>query len=138
MPVDGDILRSRISEINFTISELQRLASKPFTQLSIDEKYSIRYNIVVLVESVVSLCTHIAVEAYVKTPATYREAVKIVAERLNLSFAGELESLVGLRNLLVHRYWTVEDEKVYEAVKNNFKCVEELLEKVREAFPVER
>ncbi|MBO3799074.1 MAG: HepT-like ribonuclease domain-containing protein [Thermoproteota archaeon] len=81
---------------------------------------------------------HIAVEAYVKTPATYREAVKIVAERLNLSLAGELESLVGLRNLLVHRYWPVEDEKVYEAVKNNFKCVEELLGKVREAFLVER
>ncbi|MEM2688064.1 MAG: DUF86 domain-containing protein, partial [Thermoproteota archaeon] len=124
MPVDGDVLRSRISDVNSTISELQRLASKPFMQLSIDEKYSIRYNIVVLVESVVSICMHIAVEAYVKTPATYREAVKIVAERLNLSLAGELESLVGLRNLLVHRYWPVEDEKVYEAVKNNFKCVE--------------
>ncbi|MEM2049807.1 MAG: DUF86 domain-containing protein [Thermoproteota archaeon] len=138
MPVDGDVLRSRISDVNSTISELQRLASKPFMQLSIDEKYSIRYNIVVLVESVVSICMHIAVEAYVKTPATYREAVKIVAERLNLSLAGELESLVGLRNLLVHRYWPVEDEKVYEAVKNNFKCVEELLGKVREAFLVER
>ncbi|MEM1558256.1 MAG: DUF86 domain-containing protein [Thermoproteota archaeon] len=137
MPVDSDVLRSRISEINSTISELQRLTSKPFTQLSIDEKYSIRYNIVVLVESIVSLCMHIAVEAYIKTPTTYREAVKIVAERLNLSLAGELEFLVGLRNLLVHRYWTIEDEKVYEAVKNNFKCVEELLGKVREAFPVE-
>ncbi|MEM2089443.1 MAG: hypothetical protein QXF52_12400 [Thermoproteota archaeon] len=56
MPVDGDVLRSRISDVNSTISELQRLASKPFMQLSIDEKYSIRYNIVVLVESVVSIC----------------------------------------------------------------------------------
>ncbi|MBO3800435.1 MAG: DUF86 domain-containing protein [Candidatus Brockarchaeota archaeon] len=91
----------------------------------------------VLVESVVSLCMHIAVEAYVKTPATYREAVKVVAERLNLSFTSELESLVGLRNLLVHRYWIVEDEKVYEALKNNFKCVEELVGKVKEAFLVE-
>lgn len=33
MPVDADVLRNRISEINFTISELQRLTSKPFVQL---------------------------------------------------------------------------------------------------------
>ncbi|MBO3809956.1 MAG: DUF86 domain-containing protein [Candidatus Brockarchaeota archaeon] len=56
---------------------------------------------------------------------------------MDLSFASELESLVGLRNLLVHRYWIVEDEKVYEALKNNFKCVEELVGKAKEAFLVE-
>lgn len=45
--------------------------------------------------------------------------------------------LVGLYNLLVHCYWTVEDEKVYEALKDNFKCVGGLIEKVREVFLVE-
>jgi len=54
MPVDVDVLRARISEINFIMNELQRLTSKPFMQ------------------SIVSLCIHIAVEAYSKTPASYR------------------------------------------------------------------
>jgi uncharacterized protein YutE (UPF0331/DUF86 family) len=55
----------------------------------VDEKYAIRYNIVVLVES-----------------------------------------LVGLRNLLIHRYWGVEDRRVYQSLKANFKCVEEFLDKL--------
>ena len=49
----------------------------------------------------------------------------------------ELEFLVGLRNILIHRYWTVYDRRVYEAVKANFKCVKEFLNKVKEVFSVE-
>ena len=36
LPIDEDVLRARVSEINFAISELLRLTSKSFVQLSID------------------------------------------------------------------------------------------------------
>jgi len=134
LPVDADILKTRISDIRSSIRELQRLTSKPFVQLGIDERYSLRYNIIVLVEALVSLCTHIAIEEYMKTPSTYREAVQIVAEKIGLDCISELESLVGLRHLLVHRYWIIEDEKVYSAVKEDFKCVEEFLSRVEDVF----
>jgi len=137
LPVDLAVLKARISEIAFAMNELRRLTSKPFAQLDIDEKYSMRYNVIVLVESIVSLCMHIAAERYAKAPGSYKEAIKLVAERLHLSCVNDLTSMVGLRNILIHRYWSVDDEKVYEAVKADFKCVEELLSKVRELFLVE-
>ncbi|MCD6443555.1 hypothetical protein J7L70_00950 [Candidatus Bathyarchaeota archaeon] len=68
MPIDKDVLNARISDVRSALNELCRLVSKPFSFLSIDEKYSIRYNIVILVESLVSLCMHISMEAYSKTP----------------------------------------------------------------------
>lgn len=134
MPVDGDVLRSRISDVKSAIKELERLTSKPFTELNVDERYSMRYNIVVLVESLVSLCVHVATEAYDRKPTSYREAVRILAERLGLKCVGDLEGLVGMRNLLIHRYWFVEDERIYDSVKADFKCVEQLLSGVEEAF----
>jgi len=137
MPVDSGVLKSRVSEITFTMNELRRLISKPFAQLNIDEKYSMRYNIIILVESTLSLCMHIAVEAHAKTPEFYREAIKLAAERLNASCVNDLASMVELRNILIHRYWPVNDGRVYEAVKANFRCVEELLNRVRVSFPVE-
>jgi uncharacterized protein YutE (UPF0331/DUF86 family) len=100
----------------------------------VDEKYAIRYIIVVLVEALVSLCLHIVSEVFGGRPTTYREAVRTVAERIGVICVKDLESLVGLRNLLVHRYWNVEDEKVYRSLKADFKCVEELLAKVEEVF----
>jgi uncharacterized protein YutE (UPF0331/DUF86 family) len=123
MPVDEDVLKTRISDVRLAAKELQRLASKPFVELNVDEKYSMRYNVVVLVESLVSLCVHIATEAYDQRPMSYKEAVRIVAEKLNLRCIEDLESLVSLRNLLIHRYWIVNDKKIYEGVKTNFKCV---------------
>ncbi len=99
-----------------------------------DEKYAIRYNIIVLVEALVSLCLHIVSEAFGERPTTYREAVRVAAERIGVIRVKDLESLVGLRNLLVHRYWNVEDERVYRSLKADFKSVEELLAKVEEVF----
>ena len=134
IPVDVDVVRRRIDEVRWAISEVLRLVSKEFTELSVDERYAVRYNIIVLVESLVSLCLHLAFEGFGRRAASYREAVRVVAERMEVTCISDLESLVGLRNLLVHRYWNVEDDKVYRSVKANFKCVEELLGKVEEAF----
>jgi uncharacterized protein YutE (UPF0331/DUF86 family) len=107
----------------------RRLASKEFEELSVDEKYAIRYNIVVLVESLVSLCVHVASEGFGLSPSSYREVVRVVAESVGVRSVSDLES-VGLRNLLIHRYWGVEDRRVYQSLKANFKCVEEFLGRV--------
>lgn len=47
MPVD--VVRHRVMDIENTMRELRRLVEKGFEDLSTDEVYSMRYNIVVLV-----------------------------------------------------------------------------------------
>ncbi|MBS7620798.1 DUF86 domain-containing protein [Candidatus Bathyarchaeota archaeon] len=32
--------------------------------------------------------------------------------------------MVRLRNLLVHRYWIIDDNQVYNAIKGDFKAVD--------------
>ncbi len=36
--------------------------------------------------------------------------------------------------MLVHRYWVVDDFRVYSAVKENFKCVEEFAKSVEDRY----
>ena len=134
MPIDEDVIRYRISDVRSVTAELRRLASKPSDELGLDERYSLRYNLIMLVEATVALCIHIAVEDYGVTPRSYREAVRVVAEKLGVKCVRDLEALVGLRNLLIHRYWVIEDEKIHENIRKNFKCIEELLEKPEEAY----
>jgi uncharacterized protein YutE (UPF0331/DUF86 family) len=38
--------------------------------------------------------------------------------------------IIRLRNLLVHRYWVIDDKVIYDAVKKNFRYVEEFIERV--------
>jgi len=45
MPVNRDHLKQRIDEVLEARSELERLTSKPYSKLSLEEKYAIRYHV---------------------------------------------------------------------------------------------
>ena len=64
MPIDEDVVSARIRDVLSSISELKRITSKCFVEMSIDEIYSMRYNIIVLVEALASICLHVAIEQY--------------------------------------------------------------------------
>lgn len=136
MPVDAELVIRRIDEARNCIIELKRLTSIPFSELSIDQVYSMRYNIIVLVESLVSVAVYILVEEYNYKPSYYIEALEQLARRLDLQpyCVEDLKDLVRLRNLLVHRYWVIDDKRIYEDIKEDFRCIEELLSRVRERY----
>ena len=120
-----------MSDILEAIAELRRLVSREFKEMSIDERYSMRYNLIVLVEFLASLCLHVALEHCGLRPRSYAECFRRVSERLSVSCYGDLESLARLRNVLVHRYWAIRDEAIYDSVRRDFGCVMEFISKVR-------
>lgn len=132
MSLDKGVVESRIKHVYEAVAELKRLASKRFEEMNVDEKYSMRYNVIVLVESMASLCLHLALDYYGLRPESYSDCFREVSSRLGLGCARDLEAMVRLRNLLVHRYWVVRDEIVYESVKKDFRCVEEFVSRVGE------
>ena len=131
MPLDRDLVELRVGDVLEAIAELRRIVSKEFREMSIDERYSMRYNLIVLVESLASLCLHVALEHYGLRPRSYAECFRRVSERLSVSCYGDLESLARLMNILVHRYWVVRDDAIYDSVRRDFGCVMEFLSKVR-------
>ncbi|MBS7650375.1 DUF86 domain-containing protein [Candidatus Bathyarchaeota archaeon] len=38
-----------------------------------------------------------------------------------------MKTLVCLRNLLVHQYWNVDDKHIHNSLKDNLKCIHEIL-----------
>lgn len=57
-------LKQRISEVLEAKAELKRVTLKPYSKLSLDEKYAIRYHVIVLAEALGSICLHIAKEDF--------------------------------------------------------------------------
>lgn len=68
MPVNTDNLKQRMNEVLEAKAELNRLTSKPYTRLNLEEKYAIRYHIIVLAEALGSICLHIATEDFKQEP----------------------------------------------------------------------
>jgi len=136
MPVNTDHLKQRINEVLEAKSEINRLTSKPYTKLSLEEKYAIRYHVIVLAEALGNICLHVAIEDFKREPKSYSECFKIMEEKGICDYAKDLTAMMRLRNLLTHRYWAIDDAQIYDSIKNNFKVVDKFLRSVREKYAI--
>ncbi|NLF13773.1 MAG: DUF86 domain-containing protein, partial [Anaerolineaceae bacterium] len=67
-----------------------------------------------------------------RAPRDYRDAFTVLNEAGVLSddLTQTMRELVGLRNLLVHVYWDVDDETIYEGVQTELGDFEAFIEQV--------
>jgi uncharacterized protein YutE (UPF0331/DUF86 family) len=101
-------------------------------------KYAIRYQAVVLAEALGGVCLHIAKEDLGREPVSFSKCFKLMEdEGLCEDCAQDLVKIIGLRNLLIHQYWTIDDEMVYNSIKNDFRGVDEFVESVKEKYAVD-
>ncbi|ABP50604.1 protein of unknown function DUF86 [Pyrobaculum arsenaticum DSM 13514] len=122
-------LLQKASEAKSAVEAALRITSRSYDKLTDEEIWALRYQLIVLVEALASLCMKLARGAWGVVYTTYRECLLEADRRLGAGCGETLGALVGLRNLLVHRYFQVDDRRVYDAVKKDFKCVLDFLEK---------
>ena len=89
---------------------------------------------IVLAEALASICLHIAAREFDYEADSYADCFFLMEERGFFKCSKDLAALVRMRNLLVYRYWRIDDELVYRSVVENFKCVEEFLKSVEERY----
>ncbi|ADM28656.1 protein of unknown function DUF86 [Ignisphaera aggregans DSM 17230] len=129
--IDKEYVGKLIADINSTITEiLSYTSSKPFEELSSVERYAVRYLLVTLAEALMALAIHLAKRVYNRAPETPIHALTILRDAglLTIDECDELIKLLRLRNLLVHRYWVIDDEKIYNSIKRGFKAVYSFIE----------
>jgi uncharacterized protein YutE (UPF0331/DUF86 family) len=112
---------------------LRDIMAKDFRELSIHERLSIRYLVIQLVEATSSICMHIILSVFNEGVEGFPECFMRLKVKgiLPGDLASRLASAARLRNLLVHRYWAIDDEKVYESVRKGLKDFEEFTIHIR-------
>ncbi len=135
MPIDVNQLKQRLAEVLDAKAELRRLTLKPYAELSKEAKYAIRYHVIVLAEALGGVCLHVAKEDLEQEPLSYSQCFMLLDEAgICGKCAGDLAAIVRLRNLLTHRYWSIDDRKVYDSIKNDFKGVNKFVESIQERY----
>lgn len=94
--------------------------------------FSLKYLLIQAVEALADTCQHllsklkgIPCEGYVDCLKKAEEN-KIIAPDL----AQNLKRLADLRNILIYRYWIIDDEQLYEQTRNNLKNLEEFISQI--------
>ncbi|MBO3842742.1 MAG: DUF86 domain-containing protein [Candidatus Brockarchaeota archaeon] len=131
--LSNESIEARIREINDALGLLKSILAKRFEDLTLYEKLSARYLVIQLVEASASICVRILLSVYGETSEGFPHCFTRLGSKgvLPEALASRLASAARLRNLLVHRYWAISDEKVYESTRDGLKDFEEFITHVR-------
>jgi len=129
--IDVEKVKSRISEIKSNIEKVRKYASLPDKEFWGDERniLSVKHLLLESIEACTNICVHILAKKVYKAPSSFAECFEhlnragVINEELSL----KLRNMARFRNILVHRYWEVDEKKILEYARNNLEDFEQFL-----------
>jgi uncharacterized protein YutE (UPF0331/DUF86 family) len=125
MNLNADVIRSRCQEIEESLSRLERFRAIPREQfLSDQDTLDIAcYRLLVAIEAALALCYHISAKKLHKVPEEYGECFHLLGQAglISVDLAERLQQMARFRNLLVHMYWKIDYERVYQMISGSLR-----------------
>jgi uncharacterized protein YutE (UPF0331/DUF86 family) len=117
-----DKITKLISEMRKSVGHLKTLRSlnKESFMGDPDKIGSTKYHFIVSIESAIDISNHIISQNGYRTPEDYADTFQVLAEKsaFDNRFASTLKEMSKFRNRLVHLYWEIDDEQVYEILQS--------------------
>ena len=123
MTIDHELLRKRCEEISDACDRLDRIAKTP--KESFLEDQDIRdiasYRLLVAIEAALNICYHVCSKQLTKVPENYAQCFGLLGEAgiISAELSNALQRMARFRNLLVHVYFHVDDEQLYEIINHS-------------------
>lgn len=120
---------SKLEELVKSIKKLQNLVDrKKFLTDDIVRKAIERY-LQLAIEATLDIADQIINEEGFRKPEDYKENIIILGENkiLPKNFAYKFSAAAGFRNILVHDYIKLDNEKIFEHFKNDAKDIEKFM-----------
>ena len=115
---DQDKMATLVSELRKSLTMLSRLADLPQQSFLADPDKigSTKYHFIVAIESCIDMGNHIISRNGYRIPEDYGDTFTVLSEvgALPSDFSEELRLMARFRNRLVHLYWKVDDQQLYE------------------------
>ncbi len=120
--VDRDKIEGLIRHLRQYLTYLRQLAPVPLAEFLADPHRvgSARYYLTVAVEACLDIANHLIATEGLRAPADYKDTFGVLGEAHVLSegLTTTMQHLAGLRNLLVHVYWDVDDAAIHDSLRS--------------------
>lgn len=90
---------------------------------------STKYNLIVAIQGCIDICNHLVAKKGGRAPEDYADCFKLMAELgiLGKDLSERLAQMAKFRNLLIHLYWRIDNEQVYQILTKNLDDIEQFL-----------
>jgi uncharacterized protein YutE (UPF0331/DUF86 family) len=121
--LNADLIRTRCGEIEESIKRLEQIKAQPRQQFLADQDLQdiACYRLLVAIKAAIALCYHISARQSRKVPEEYAECFRLLGEAqvIQADLAEQLQLMAKFRNLLVHMYWKLDYNRVYDVLHKN-------------------
>ena len=133
--LENSVLNRLFTEMDESLRKLRSLS-----QLSEDEFLShyekidtSKYNFIVAIEAIIDICNRIISKRELGFPQDYSDVIKLMSQEgvLEGDLVGRLVEMVKFRNMLVHLYWKIENDRLYQYLRENLGDFEAFKEAIR-------
>jgi uncharacterized protein YutE (UPF0331/DUF86 family) len=118
--VDRDKMEGLLRHLRQYTAYLREITAQDRQQFLTDPRSigSTRYYLQVAIESCINIANHIIATERLRAPKDYKDSFLVLNEAgiLPDDVTRTMRELAGLRNLLVHLYWDVDDQMLYEGI----------------------
>lgn len=118
--VDVDLVRRKLSRLTMYLGKIKPIGEKEFKAYKSDFylKTSAERLIELIVECAIDINNHVVVETGNRPPEDYASSFIKASESglISPELAEMLKGSAGMRNILVHEYMEIDDEKVYSVI----------------------
>jgi uncharacterized protein YutE (UPF0331/DUF86 family) len=125
---DNDVILLRLNLIKRCYKKIKLILDKTLDQFLKDDisQLAIERCLQLSAQAMADIGSHLIAQSGWAVPNTYSEIISVLSNKkiLSKSLANKIESFMGLRNILVHSYLEIDEELLYNEIKEN---VEELL-----------
>jgi uncharacterized protein YutE (UPF0331/DUF86 family) len=118
--VDSERLSRALRDLERSVNFMEQILNRPLDEFLNDDEavYALRYAVIEAVETAVQIGLILLRETGAR-PTSFGEVFQMLGERgiIPRDLAAAMRRFAGLRNLLVHRYWDVDDAMLYRELK---------------------
>jgi uncharacterized protein YutE (UPF0331/DUF86 family) len=97
---------------------------------------SAKYHLIVGIEAAIDLAHHLIAKNRWRAPEDYADTFRIMEEHhvVDAEFSARLQRMSRFRNRLIHIYWDIDDETVYNLLQEDVCDIEEFLTRYLQAL----
>ena len=136
-PIDGNKIRDLIADIQDCIKKMSELSELSLDEFKTDPRnYPVAEHYVRRsLEGILTIGTHILSRLPVKTK-DYQDIITELGKKgiVPMDFAERNKKLAGYRNRIVHLYWEVEEDEIYDVMKKHLRDLDMFCEYFREVL----
>ncbi|MGE5342514.1 MAG: type VII toxin-antitoxin system HepT family RNase toxin [Candidatus Omnitrophota bacterium] len=123
MGLNPEIIQKRCEEISDSLERLEKIKQSSKADFLNDKDLQdiACYRLLVAIEAALNLCYHVSAKLLKKNPSEYGECFVLLGQAgiVPEELANQLRNMARFRNMLVHMYWNVDFEMVFEIIQNN-------------------